>query len=101
MNVRSITKDHIKGIVLGFITPLVFAPLVLLIISWMQDYDYSYLWHKFTLNTPYRIKIITLAIIANLIWFYFFLNRERYNHAKGIIIGSMLYAPYIIYIKFF
>jgi hypothetical protein len=32
-------------------------------------------------------------------WFYFFLNRERYFHTRGIIFGMLLYAPYMIYVN--
>ena len=95
------TKEHTKGLMLGLITPIVVVPLVLFIISVTQNYMYSQLWHKFNLNNPYQIKIITLSIIANLGWFYLFLNKDRFNFARGIIIATMLYAPYIIYIKFF
>lgn len=101
MNLRKWTWDHTKGMALGLITPLLFVPLVLLAISWMQDYYFEMIWNKFSFNTQYRIKIITISIIANLIWFYFFLNRERFNVAMGVILGSILYAPYVIYIKFF
>jgi len=93
--------EHTKGLLLAVITPLIFVPLVLLVISWTQDYYFEQLWNKFTLNTQYRIKMLTISIIANLGWFYLFLNKERYNFAMGIILGSLLYAPYIIFIKFF
>lgn len=86
---------------LALITPLIFVPLVLLVISWMQDYDWDYLWDKFAYNNQYRIKILTISIIANLIWFYVFLNREKWNIAMGVILGSLCYAPYVLYIKFF
>ncbi len=95
------TKEHTKGLLLALVTPFVVVPIVLYVLSLTQNYLYSQLWHKFTLNNPYQIKIITLSIIANLGWFYFFLNKDKFNFARGIIIGTMLYAPYIIYIKFF
>jgi len=95
------TKEHTKGLILGLITPIVVVPIVLFIISITQNYIFSQLWHKFNLNNPYQIKIITLSIIANLGWFYLFLNKDKFNFARGIIIATMLYAPYIIYIKFF
>ena len=101
MNLRNWSWDHTKGLFIGLITPVLFIPIVLLIIVWMQDYYFAQLWHKFMLNTPYRIKILTIAILGNLIWFYFFLNREQYKIAMGIIMASVVYAPYIIYIKFF
>jgi len=93
--------DHTKGLLLGFVTPLLFIPLVIFVIALSQNYYFEFLWSKFQLNGPYRIQITTISIIANLVWFYIFLNKERYNFAMGIILGSLLYAPYIVYIKFF
>lgn len=101
MNLKNWSMDHTKGVLLGLLIPLLFIPIVLFFIAWTQDYYFEYLWNKFTLSGPYRIKIMTISIIANLGLFYFFLNRERYNIAMGIILGSICYAPYIIYIKFF
>lgn len=93
--------NHTKGLLLGLFTPLIFVPIVMFLIGWAQDYDFSLLWSKFILSTPYRIKILTISIIANLIWFYVFLNREKWNLAMGVIVGTIIYAPYIVYIKFF
>lgn len=95
------TSDHAKGMAIGIITPIIFIPVVLFFIAWAQDYYFEVLWHKFSLNTQFRIKILTISIIANLIWFYFFLNRERFNMARGVILGSFAFAPYVLYIKFF
>lgn len=101
MNLRNFTWDHVKGILLGIVTPLICVPLVLLIISWVQNYYFDFLWNKFSLSEAYRIKILTISIIANLIWFYLFLNKERWNLAMGVILGSIAFAPYVLYIKFF
>ena len=95
------TKDHTKGVLIGVITPLLFIPIVIFVLSWIQNYDFSRLWREFAVITKYRIKIITLSIISKLFWFYFFLNRERYNVARGVIIGTLFFAPYILYIKVF
>lgn len=101
MNLRNWNIEHTKGFFLGLLTPLVFAPIVLFLVGWTQDYPFSQVWTKFSYAMPYRIKIMTISIIANLIWFYVFLNRERWNMAMGVIVGTLCYAPYIIYIKFF
>lgn len=93
--------DHTKGLLIGIVTPLVFIPVVILIISWLQNYYFAQLWYKFNLNDQYHVKIITISIISNLIWFYFFLNKEKFNIAMGVILGTIAYAPYILYIKFF
>lgn len=101
MNLRNWSMEHTKGLLLGIVTPLLFLPLVLFVFSWIQGYYFEQLWHKVIVNRPYQIKMLTISIIANLGWFYFFLNRERFNFAMGIILGSLCYAPYIVYIKFF
>lgn len=101
MNLRNWSIEHTKGLVIGVISPLLFVPIVLVVIGWMQDYSFSQLWYKIEYNDPYRIKVLTIAAISNLIWFYFFLNRENYKAAYGVIFGLIVYAPYIIYIKFF
>ncbi len=101
MNLRNWTTDHTKGLIMGILLPVLCIPLVLLVLSWVQDYYFEQLWDRFVYQNQYRIRIITISIIANLGIFYFFLNRERYNIAMGIILGSILYAPYVIYIKFF
>lgn len=101
MKNRFFSKNHAKGMVLGILTPLIVVPLVIWILSLFQNYDFSYLWRKFRLSDQYHIKIITLSLIANLIWFYIFLNKEKWNIARGVIYGTLAFAPYIIYTKFF
>jgi hypothetical protein len=101
MNLKNWSMDHTKGVIIGMLTPIVFIPIVLLIMMWLQDYYFEQLWKKFVYNHPYRIRIITLSIISNLGLFYYFLNRERFKIAMGIILGSLAYAPYVVYVKFF
>lgn len=101
MNLKHWTLDHTKGLILGILIPIVFMPIVVLLLSWIQDYYIEQLWDRFLHNNQYRIRIITISIIANLGLFYYFLNKERFNLAMGIILGSICFAPYIIYVKFF
>lgn len=101
MNLRNWTRDHSLGVLLGLVFPLLFIPVVILVLGFIQQYAFSELWNRFLHFNQVQIQVMTMAILANLGVFYFFLNRERYNLAMGIILGSILYAPYIIYIKFF
>ena len=101
MNLKNWTWDHTKGLIIGLVTPMILMPLVIVLIAWMQDYYFAQLWRKFTFNADYQTKILTISCVVNLIAFYFFLNRERYNLARGIILGTLVFAPYVIYIKFF
>lgn len=101
MSLRKWSKGHTFGMLLGILTPLVVIPLLILFLSWVQNYDFSHLWREFNISDQYRVRMITLSIIANLFWFYYFLNRSKWDYGMGVILGSVVYAPYIIYIKFF
>lgn len=87
------------GLIIGIISPFIFVPLIILLISWSQNFYFSVLWNKFTGNMIAQSRFISLAIIPNLLWFYLFLNKERYDIARGIIIGSAIFIPFIIYVN--
>jgi hypothetical protein len=101
MNVRNWNKKHTFGLLIGVLSPLVMIPLILFVVSKTQNFYFEQLWFKFMHNDAAQGKMISLSIIPNLIWFYWNLNRERYNFAMGVIVGSALYLPYILYLTFF
>ncbi len=101
MNLRNWSKEHVIGMVFGILTPIVFMPLVIYLWAVWQDYTFEYMWREFRYFPNPRIKMITISIIFNLFWFYRFLNKENWQRAMGVILGSLAFAPYIIYIKFF
>lgn len=101
MNLRRWNKEHTLGLIVGVITPIIFIPLILLFLSWVQNYEFDRLYNEFMFSYQYHVKIITIALISNLISFYYFLNRERFDFAMGIIMGTIAFAPYVIYMKFF
>ena len=101
MSLRNWSREHVLGMIFGILTPLVILPLVIYLWAVGQGYTFEYMWREFRFFTDPRIKMITLSIIANLFWFYRFLNKEKWQRAMGVILGSMAYAPYILYIKFF
>jgi len=89
------------GLLIGILVPLLAIPLIILILSMSQHFPFMMYWHKFMESSVVRSKIISLCIIPNLGVFYFFLNRERYDIARGIIIGSACFLPYILYVNLF
>lgn len=101
MNLRNWSREHSIGVLFGVLTPFVVLPLVIYLWAVYQGYTFNYMWREFLHFYEPRIKCLTLSIIPNLIWFYRFLNKENWNRAMGVIIGSIAFAPYIIYIKFF
>lgn len=101
MNLRNWSKQHTLGLIIGFFGPFIYIPLVILIIAQSQNYPFEKIWHTFQFLKATQGKIISLSILPNLLWFYLFLNKEKYNIAMGIILGSALYLPYILYITLF
>ena len=89
------------GLMIGLLTPMIAVPLVIWLISIAQDFLFIQLWHKFMVDKSVQAKFISLACLPNLGWFYLFLNKERYDLARGIIIGSAIFVPYIVYVVFF
>jgi hypothetical protein len=86
------------GLTIGLLSPIIISPLTVFIIATLQKYEFAYLWGRFMHEMPIQSKIVSLSIIANLAWFYLFLNKERWDLARGIIIGSALYIPFIVYV---
>ena len=87
------------GTLIGVICPIIILPLTMVLIAWAQNFYFSVLWSKFFSDLAIMSKFLSLSIIPNLIWFYFFLNKERYDLARGIIIGSALHLPFILYVN--
>jgi carbon starvation protein CstA len=100
MNLRSWNKEHTLGLMLGTFAPLLAIPLVILILSSAQGYSFEILWTRFNISNQVMSKTVSLSIIINLILFYLLLNKEKYNYAMGIILGSLLYLPVILYLNF-
>lgn len=101
MNLKNWNKNHTLGLLVGTLTPLIVIPIVLLILAWAQNFYLEQLWYKFKNNSGTMSKMLTLAILGNLGIFYLFLNKEKYDFAKGIILGSICYIPFIVYFVFF
>lgn len=95
------TKENSLGLLIGLLSPLIFLPLVLFIIAQSQHVNFEHVWHQISEFPEFRSKYLSLALIGNLLWFYLFLNREKYGYTRGIIIGMLLYAPYMIYVNVF
>lgn len=96
---KNLNASFFTGLAIGVFSPLVLLPIIVFILSQSYGQSFSYLWNQ-TLSFPeFMSRYLSLSLIGNLGWFYFFLNRERYFHTRGIIFGMLLYAPYMIYVN--
>jgi len=96
-----IKKTHIIGWGIGLFSPIVFLPIVLLILSFIKHVSYGYMWEQFTSFPEFTSKYFSLALISNLVWFYVFLNKENFEIARGIIFAMICFIPYMLYVNFF
>ncbi|MCE2712448.1 MAG: hypothetical protein LW688_07915 [Cryomorphaceae bacterium] len=99
MNLRNWTRHHTYGLLIGIFSPLIFAPLVIFLLALSRGFSFGEIWNMFLMSKQASSKIISLAIISNLIWFYIFINRNNYGLAMGIILGTICYLPYIVYVN--
>jgi hypothetical protein len=86
------------GLIVGLLLPiLIFAGYYLIWYSQISLGEF--------LQTSVRMKalpkILSLCVFPNLAIFYFFLNREYWYSARGVIIATLLCAVGVIILKIF
>lgn len=98
---ENFNKQLLYGTLLGVITPILFLPLLVYFLSLSKGMDFDVVWSQISTNNMNTSKYLSLSMIVNLIWFYYFLNKEQYHLTRGIILGMICFAPYMVYIYFF
>ena len=101
MEIMKISKEAWIGFFIGFLSPFVLLPLVLMLMSLAFSYEFTYFWNKVFTDAQFSSKCLSLGSIPNLLWFYIFLNRENYSTARGIILATLIFVPYSIYVNIF
>lgn len=91
------------GLLMGLLFPLL--GLLLLYFLWSGKHSFAgYLRLFTTFDSPGMMnaasKALSLSMIANLIPFYFFLNRKQYLTVRGILMSMLLIAVLIVLYKF-
>ena len=95
------TNKITLGLVIGIVSPFVFMPIILFVLSQSQHVSFSFYWDLAWSDPKKTSKYLSLSLISNLIWFYLFLNREKYEYTRGIILGMLCYVPFMIYTNLF
>lgn len=91
------------GLLAGLLFPAV--GLLVLYFVWSRDTSFGEYLRMFTaFDSPILMntasKALSLSMIANLIPFYFFLNRKQYLTVRGILISMVLIGVLIVLYKF-
>jgi hypothetical protein len=96
---KKITKEHVLGFLIGVLSPIMFLPIIVFILSQSRHTEFSYLWSQVNDSVEYFSRYLSLGLIPNLLWFYLFLNKEKYAYTRGIIFGMLIYAPFMVYVN--
>jgi hypothetical protein len=97
---QNLNKQFFIGLAIGALSPLICLPIIVFVLAQSYGQSFIYLWHQ-TLNFPdFLSRYLSLGLIGNLAWFYYFLNREKYFQTRGIVFGMLLYAPFMVYVNF-
>ncbi len=91
------------GLLIGILFPLL--GVLLLYFFWSGNNSFgSYLKMFIQFNYPSMMnmasKVLSLSMISNLIPFYYFLNRKKYQTVRGLLISMVLYLVLIVLYKF-
>jgi len=104
---RARNKNKADNAVLGFLAGIAFPLLGMVILFFLWPNAGSiktYLQAFVHFSSPYDMnqasKVVSLAMIANLAPFYFFLNRKSYQTVKGILVSMLLFVLMIVLYKF-
>lgn len=89
------------GLLIGLVSPWIIMPLFIFLFAQIENISFDRLWYNFFNINKTMSRILSLCMIGNLIWFYIFLNKERYGIGKGVILGTLIYFPLFIYLIYF
>lgn len=100
-------KSGPDNAVLGLLIGLAFPVLGVLVLFFLWSTSNSFVGYIHTfieIDSPYKMnmasKVLSLAMIANLIPFYFFLNKKAYQTVRGILISMVLFILLIVLYRF-
>ena len=77
---ENFNKELLLGTLIGIITPILFLPVLIYCLSLSNGLTFDIVWTQISNNNMNTSKYLSLAMIVNLLWFYFFLNKEKYHH---------------------
>lgn len=91
------------GTATGILLPVLgFFLIVLMLSSWFPQYTMDYFYRDvFTKSADFQAAMVTLSLLINIAPFYIYLNMRLERAARGVLLSFFLYAPVIVYLKFF
>ena len=90
------------GLLVGMIGPVFGLLIYGVYYSTANDVTLVYFLKNFFFgNRTLVAPILSLSLLFNIIPFYFFLNRQHWMSARGVLLSFFIYAIAIVYFRFF
>lgn len=86
------------GLIIGLLLPVVGIFIVYLVMSRGSSFHSFFNTLKHNFDTA--ALVLSLSILINIIPFIYYTNRRLDLTARGILIATMLYAVFIVLLKF-
>ena len=100
MNKKSKFNKRWVGGIIGVIGPVIGLFIVFTFYNLFENLSFNRLWYEFMSTPDQKSRFISLAVIVNLPLFYLFLKKNFNSSAMGVVLGTMVYIPIILYLKF-
>lgn len=88
----------VLGLLLGLVTPLI-GVLIFYLVKFRHDSLSSFI-NSLVHNHDAAVLVLSLSLLANIIPFIYYTNRRLDLTARGLLIATMLYAVFIVLLKF-
>lgn len=101
--IKGIKKQEFNHFWLGFGIGIT-IPLLFIFIYWLYSYSFMEFlpsFIKYLMKGKVLAPVISLCVVPNLGVFYFFLNKEKYKTARGVIFSTLIFGFMILYLKIF
>ncbi|KAA5536977.1 hypothetical protein F0919_04720 [Taibaiella lutea] len=100
---KSGTDVAALGLLIGIAFPIL--GIVVLYFLWSTSGTFGDYLHSFvSFNNAYEMnkasKVLSLSMIANLVPFYYFLNKKQYLAVRGILISMVLFFLLFVMYRF-
>jgi len=85
------------GVAVGIIIPLIITIIVIAV----QAKSESFITYtKRLISLGLHADIMRITVLADLLIFYYFLNKKLYKTVKGVILGVLIVGLYVVFVKF-
>ncbi|HRO77107.1 MAG TPA: hypothetical protein PLP27_13275 [Crocinitomicaceae bacterium] len=92
------SRQHAIGFAIGILTILVAIPLVAFLLK--EFTANTGVWRELKFMPKTQERVLSLAALANLVWFHIFLRKEQWRFGYGIIYATVLAFLIILALKF-